>query len=507
MLPSNIHPREIPEWVNWHRNIKQKISGYFDIENVSDPSGIKSYKKTVASIQRLLGEASKRNEQVRAFGGAWSFSDVAVSSGWMVDTSYLGLMFEISDKYKGDAYVQGNKQVFLVQAGTKISEINRNLEVNFGCSLNTTGASNGQTIAGAIATGTHGSAIGQGGIQNHVIGIHLIVGPDRHVWVERKSDPATKGDFAGLIGAELKRDDDLFSAALVSLGGFGFISSVMIQTAPLFQLAVNRDWMPYDDKLKHVVNSLDFSNISLPGQENDEQPYFFMAVINPFNLKKASVTAMYKRDYNGDPIDYSLHDKTGPGYELLGVVGKLTDLASRSVGKALNLIVKKQLKPKKNEIGTLGETFDYTTPRKDTLGAAIGVQLSDVPKVLDLLIDEQTSGKPAPLIFACRFVRPSGGTLEFTQHDPTCVIDIDGVNSKRSRDFLSRIWPKLDQNRIKYTQHWGKINNYDNVNVRKRYGDAKVDSWRKARSALLGSKANKALFDSPFLKDIGLSDL
>ena len=465
-----------------------------------------SYNKTVASIQILLAEASKRNEQVRPFGGTWSFSDVAVSPGWMVDTAYLQMMIKVSDKYRGGAYANGDHEIFLVQAGTKISEINRILETKHGRSLNSTGASNGQTVAGAIATGTHGSAIGQGGVQNHVIGMHLIAGPDRHVWLERASDPATKNkSFANRLGAELERDDDLFNAALVGLGGMGFVIGVMIKTVPIFQLSANRDWRPYDAKLKHVLETLDFSDFSLPGQEKNEQPYFFMAVINPFDLNKASVTAMYERDYDGHRIDYSVKEKLGPGYELLGVMGTLTDALGSSIGKVVNLATKQRLKPKKDKVGTLGETFSYTTPKKDTLGAALGVKLGDVPKVLELLVAEQTNNEPAPMIFACRYVRPSGGTLEFTRHDPTCVIDIDGVQSDKSNDFLDRIWPKLVEKGIAYTQHWGKVNNYDKDNIKARYGDARVESWRKARNKLLGTDANKALFSSPFLERTGLS--
>lgn len=509
-LPGNILPRDRDKWINWHRNINQDIRGYFDIKNVSDSSSIKSYNKTVASIQHLLGEASKRNEQLRPFGGTWSFSDVAVSPGWMIDTSYLGLMFRVSEKYRGGAYANGDHEIFLVQAGTKISEINRNLETGFGRSLNSTGASNGQTIAGAIATGTHGSAIDHGGVQNHVIGMHLIAGPDRHVWVERKSDPATKSDpankdsFAGLIGAELKRDDDLFNAALVGLGGMGFVAGVMIRTVPLFQLSANREWLPYDAKLKHVLETLDFSDFSLPGQKNNEQPYFFLAVINPFELKKASVTAMYKRDYDGHAIDYSVEEKLNPGYELLGVMGTLTDALGGSIDDVVNAAFKQKLKKKEDEVGTLGETFSYSAPQKNTLGAALGVKLGDVPKVLDLLIDEQTSGEPAPLIFACRYVRPSGGTLEFTRHDPTCVIDIDGVQSDRSNDFLDRARTRLKKEKIAHTQHWGKILELDAASVRETYGDAAIENWIAQRRGLLDRKMRHVL-SSRLLEQLNLA--
>ena len=54
---------------------------------------------------------------------------------------------------------------------------------------NFTGASNGQTIVGAMSTGAHGSSFDVGAVQDYIIGMHLIVGPNRHIWLERKSAP------------------------------------------------------------------------------------------------------------------------------------------------------------------------------------------------------------------------------------------------------------------------------------------------------------------------------
>ena len=519
-LPDNVRPRDIDEWVGWHRNVRQEVDGYFDIANAESTPSLAGYQKTTKSIQTLLKLASERDIEVRPFGGTWSFSDIAVAPGWMVDTAYLNWMFPIGGSILAGAYTGRHHELFFVQGGTRISQVNRVLEKQFSRSLSTSGASNGQTIAGAIGTGTHGSSIDQGGIQHHVVGIHLITGPDRHVWLERASDPATEDRFADEIDAELIRDDDLFNSALVSFGGMGFVAGVMIKTVPLFLLKASRNWAPFDDTLRHVVQTLDFSNITLPGQTapGESRPYFFQAVINPFDLSRAAITTMYHAPHDGREIDYTpdKDTETGPGYELLGAVGALTDVFGGSIPTIVKEMAKVQLKPfgvdsakkdkdKPPRVGTLGETFDFTTPRTKALGAAIAVALDQVPTVLDHILDEQQAGPAAPLIAACRFVRHSGGMIEFTQHETTCVIDIDGVNSSRAHAFLARVWRRLDDAGIAYTQHWGKVNNYDAANVRARFGDDRIDKWIAARSSLLGSAQNRALFSSPFLERLQLS--
>jgi hypothetical protein len=60
-----------------------------------------------------------------------------------------------------------------------------------------------------------------GAMQEMVFGLHLVTGPNRHVYLERKSYPVMGPDFPESIGAEFIRDDVLFNAALVGLGSFG----------------------------------------------------------------------------------------------------------------------------------------------------------------------------------------------------------------------------------------------------------------------------------------------
>ena len=267
LLPDTIRPRDIDVWVSWHRNIKQPIAGYFDIANVNKAPSLDGHKRLVETIQVLLNEARNRALQVRPFGGTWSFSHVAASPGWMVDTAYLNWVFPMGGDILAGAYAGKTDELFFVQSGTKISQLNRIIEKDYKRSLNTSGASNGQTIAGAIATGTHGSAIDQGSLQNHIVGMHMVTGPSRHVWIERASDPATEATrFAGMLGAELIRDDDIFNSALVSFGCMGFVAAVMLKTVPLFLLNASRDWIHYDENLKRVLTTLDFENISLPGE-------------------------------------------------------------------------------------------------------------------------------------------------------------------------------------------------------------------------------------------------
>ena len=82
---------------------------------------------------------------------------------------------------------------------------------------------------GAVAPGTHGAAIDIGGVQEYVVGIHLIGAGGRHIWLERASRPIVTDAFVAMLGAELVRDDAMFNAALVSFGSFGIVHAVLFE--------------------------------------------------------------------------------------------------------------------------------------------------------------------------------------------------------------------------------------------------------------------------------------
>ena len=148
----------------------------------------------------------------------------------------------------------------LAQGGTTIHRLNTFL-AGIGKSLAVTGASNGSTIAGAISTGLHGSVPTLGAMQDQVRALHLVTGPNRHVWLEPASNPIVSADFASHLGAELIRDDAMFAAALVSLGSFGIIHGVVLEVVDLFWLRAARRRLPLGPGLLGMMDTLDFSQL------------------------------------------------------------------------------------------------------------------------------------------------------------------------------------------------------------------------------------------------------
>ncbi len=491
-------------WTNWHENIRQRVRDLYDLHNPDTPASGEGLHRTTAMIQGILRRALAEDVRVRALGGGWSFSRTAVTDGWMLNTKPLNWVFPISPGSLVPERAGQASDLFLVQCGNNVSEINRYLEVDKERSLKTSGASNGQTIVGAFSTGTHGSALDHGAIQDHVVGMHVITGPDRHVWLEPASSPVVSQSFLDRLGAELVRDDEIFNAAIVSFGSFGIIHAVMIETTSRFLLEAHRKRMDFTDGLKRAVNTLTFDDIDLP--DPSTQPYFFSMVLNPHaHSKPTFITTMYKRPFPADyEIDYTESGGLGPGYDLLGALGALTDSVPDLTPFLVNKVTEMRLRPfKKPKLRTLGETFDFSSPRSRAAGAAVGVPLARTAEALEVLERVNDDVGPAPVVFGCRFVRRSKGTLAFTRFKHTCAIGIDGVNSKRTDKYLNSAWRALRDAGIPYTEHWGKMNNLDAESLRLEYGDD-VDAWLAARRRLLPDAAHRRLFSNRFLEDLGL---
>ncbi len=528
-LPKGIEILPITSWENRHQNFTQKLTknASFKIRNNHSLSkSSEKYKATTKNIQWLIGHAIKNKIRLRAMGSGWSFSKVAVSEGGIIDTKSLRLSFSISKSYVSDTYLDQEgipENLFFTQCGMSILQLNSKLEKEKrpNRSIKASGASNGQTIAGALSTGTHGSAFNVGSLQDFVVGLHLIVGKDRHIWLERHSNPIMSDKFVNWLGAERIQDDILFNAALVSFGSFGFIHGVLIETEPKFLLEEHRiDKIAYNNTLKHTMNTQDFSAINnllpFPKFSPDRELYHFEVLINPYDFKPNDtdkgvyIKVAYKRKYRDDYIRRT-RDSNGLTYgdDLLGLIQTMMDslgtLSTKLVPSLVNLLFPLAYKETAALEGTIGETYNNTKFRGKVASAALGIDIKDSTTVLQEILDIIDDGDPFPGGISLRYVKGTDALLGFTKFPKTCVLELDGVDSKVTRNFYEKIWNRLEAKNISYTLHWGKINfNLNFKRIQKMYGAATVQHWIDSRNHLL-DEDTREVFTNKFVEQCGLN--
>ncbi len=433
-MPNPVIDREPNRrWQNWHvtHDVGGRVAQFFTPHNIFDDGSSvpgKPFAAGLAALQVIVREAEANQMRVRALGSGWSLSSVAFVDEYLVNTSRLSswfVGFKTPDLYVEAQAREAATRLVFAQCGVQIKTLNAFLEGK-GLALPTTGASNGQTLVGAMSTGTHGSARDVGAVQDYILGIHLVGEEGRHYWLERPGKPTMTAAFADWLGAELVRDEDLFLSALVSFGSFGLIHAVMFEAEPLYLLdryILQRD---HGDVLTSAFAGAPGA-LALPA---GEVPFHFEVVFNPYlreaGQKGAFVRAMYKRALAGPPPPaVPTGNSTIVSPDLVSLAAHVTDTVPGLVPGLLQKVLVDGFEPQGPfpVRGAPGVQFGDSQPTNGGTSLEIGVPLDRVQTTLDVLFGvtaQHVFGAP----FALRYVRASDALLAFTCHAPTtCTIE------------------------------------------------------------------------------------
>src|SRR3954471_3325168 len=233
-------------WAGAHATHRTTVAEIYDVDNVGPDgallAGFDMFRHAGESLDALIRDARDAGKRVLPIGAGWALSKINITDGWLVNTKLLNGCYDVGERYFHDAYPAAQRRnVVLAQAGMQIAELNAYLELlprkdADRRAIQAAGIGNGQTVAGSVSGNTHGAQITFGAMPDFVAGLHIATGSGKTLWIERASKPVLNAEFAGKIGAELVRDDDIFNAAVVSFGTFGIITAMAVETVPIYQL-------------------------------------------------------------------------------------------------------------------------------------------------------------------------------------------------------------------------------------------------------------------------------
>jgi hypothetical protein len=200
---------------------------------------------TLKELVQIVRDAERDGCTVRAAGSGHSWSDVALTRGFLILPTGMAKTLELED----DLLTNGGRHsepLVRVQAGMRIRELNSHLD-SLGLALRNMGGYDGQTIAGVISTSTHGSGLHFGPITDDVRSLDIVGSGGALYRIEPEdgiTDAATFTDRRP--GWTLLQDDTAFNAARVAMGCLGVIYSVTLAVRDTFYLREVRTMSTWD---------------------------------------------------------------------------------------------------------------------------------------------------------------------------------------------------------------------------------------------------------------------
>jgi hypothetical protein len=514
----------VERWSNFHGTIRDRAIPRLlvpDLPGAIEPGGAPQLRRCGDALSAIVGYALQTGKTLRVAGSRWSLSDVIGPGEMLLDSAYLNAIMPVRAAWLTDDYVstrssQGFVPIF-TQGGTTVHDLHKALG-GLGLALRTSGAADGQRIAGAIATGTHGSAIDFGAMHDAVLGIHLVVAGNKALFLMPRSQPAMTADIGYWlteetgIPTETVRDDEAFAAAQVSLGSLGVVHAVVIESEPLYGL--RRQVIPVDvadAALGRVVETLD----TLPlHPHRPGRPFHFEVVLSPYPQagSGAYVVVMWKEDPVAPPIALPPTDPE-LSFELFGFIGLLADLIDDPWGGQVfeglvNTLLAGRYGARDDDPRSPGEVFGPTTlPPGSGTSTEIAVAQEHALAALDAIYGaiaaEAAQGRHHLGVFGVRFVpRGTGALLGMNQSAMTMHVEMGGIQTTEAIQVFNRCWQALDQARIPFACHWGQQGGHTPARVRRYFG-ANANKWRAARRAMLTAAARQ-VFASPMLAVAGL---
>ena len=160
-----------------------------------------------ADLVAIVKEAARAGIRVKCVGAGHSFTPIACTDGVLVDLAKYGRVV---------GHDPGARTV-TVQAGISLAKLSDELDQR-GLALENMGDISYQSIAGATATGTHGTGWHFGNISSRIVGLRLIAGD------------------GSILSATAEENPGVFAAARVGLGALGIVSTITIQAVKAFRL-------------------------------------------------------------------------------------------------------------------------------------------------------------------------------------------------------------------------------------------------------------------------------
>ena len=396
---------------NWGRNQRAVPA------RVATPS-------TIDEVAAVVRRAAAEGRRVKVVGAGHSFTDIACTDGVLVDIAAIAGIIRMD---------RATRQV-TVGAGTRLADLNTALRVR-GLALPNLGDIDHQTIAGATATGTHGTGARYASISAAVVGARLVAGD------------------GSIVECSQQTRADLLPAVQVNLGALGVVVELTLQCVEAFDLHAVETTEPIDAVTER------FDELT---EENDHVEFYW--------FPHTTVGALKVNNRTTEPIRRRPRIEAFIDAELVSnaVFGTLCHVGHR-LPRLIEPTIRRAVRP--------GQTTDYIAPSHEVFCSPRRVRFVEMeyavprPKLLEAFgrVRDVVARLGAPISFPIE-VRILGGDdtlLGTASRDDVGYIAVHVFHKSPHDAYFDAVEAIMGDYAAR--PHWGKMHGLDAAELSARY--------------------------------------
>jgi hypothetical protein len=452
-------------------------------------------------IQQAVREAEAAGCTVRAVGSGHSWSDVALTRGFVLLPTGLARPLELEAQLLRSGRAEAESLV-RVEAGMRIRELNAHLD-SLELALPNMGGYDGQTLAGVMSTSTHGSGIGFGPIADDARSLEIVASGGALYRIEPNEGITDPDAFAEQRPDwTLLQDDDTFNAARVGMGCLGVLYAVTLAVQGKFYLREKRTMSSWEEVSPRLGELL---------EDNRHCEIYF----NPYpreGVHHCVVTTrreVSKEQYEKDP-----HRARPWLTEMLSslpimpklinlVMGLWPQLSPMLIDRALGGLADADYTNISYRVFNIGAA-NYLPAYSSEIGVPVdhrGRHLEAVKRIFEVAERHRKLGNVyQSSLISLRFVRATDALMSMMQGRDTMMIELIMVtHTEGGFELLADYEEALYA--LGGRPHWGQYNTVTGSDGLVASMYPRFEAWLAVHGRLNAS----GVFDSPFSKRVGIS--
>jgi hypothetical protein len=458
---------------------------------------------TLAELVEIVQQAERDGCTVRAVGSGHSWSDIALTRGFLIRPTGLAQPLELEEELLNPDRAESEPLV-RVQSGMRVRELNAHLD-SMGLALRNMGGYDGQTIAGVISTSTHGSGVDYGPVADDVRSLDVVASRGALYRIEPGEGITDPELFAERRPEwQLLQDDTAFNAARVAMGCLGVIYAVTLAVRGKFYLREVRTLSTWDEAREKLLEG------SLLRDNSHCEIYF-----NPYEqdgVHHCLITTrneVSQEQYQSDPhrarnFFVELLSRLSITPRVINIIQGLWPSRSPAmIDQALKALVKRDYTNVSYRVFNIGTANDLPA-----YSAEIGVPVDErgrhieaVQKIFVVAARHRDLGnayQSSPI--SLRFVRASDALMSMMYGRDTMMIELIMLtHTEGGFELLGDYEEALYA--LSGRPHWGQVNTLTGSDGLVASMYPRFDDWLEVHRRLNAS----GVFDSPFSKRVGIS--